>query len=469
MRKPAFKLILLFFLFFGLATCSSNPPQNLMVNSARPENTSFRIWWSQGFLPEENEVVARLINQWEKESGKKAELRLIPLNSIDAETKKALNDGNPPDVLYSATAETNLIPSLAWKNQLADVSDLINPIKNLYSPTALEAVYFQNNISQKRSYYSVPIGQQATHLFYWRNILQETGLNEQEIPTNWNDFWKFWQEAQDRLRQNGKSDIYSMGLTMSALGTDTFLIFQEFLEAYNVKIVDQNGNLLLKNPGNREGIIKALKDYTDLYKAGYVPPGAVEWKDSGNNVSFLESQSLMTANGTLSIPLSQKLDQNQYNKLSTDLYLNKMVTRGWPEKPGGGEITSILGVKQIVVFEASQHKEEAKSFLAYLLKPENLNQFLKEGGKGRIIPVMPKLLQDSYWNNPSDPHIPVAIKQLNGLTRPGYEVFNPAYSEVLAQNIWSKAILSIIKDGVSPEQAADQTIAKIEEIFTQWK
>jgi len=469
MRKSAFKLILLFFLFFGLATCSSNAPQNLMVNSRPQENTSFRIWWSQGFLPEENEVVARLINQWEKESGKKAELRLIPLSSIDAETQKSLNDGNPPDVLYSATAETNLIPSLAWKNQLADVSDLIKPIKNLYSPTALEAVYFQNNISQKRSYYSVPIGQQATHLFYWRNILQETGLNEQEIPTNWNDFWKFWQEAQDRLRQNGKSDIYSLGLTMSALGTDTFLIFQEFLEAYDVKIVDQNGNLLLKNPGNREGIIKALKDYTDLYKAGYVPPGAVEWKDSGNNVSFLESQSLMTANGTLSIPLSQKLEQNQYNKMSTDLYLNKMVTRGWPEKPGGGEITSILGVKQIVIFEASQHKEEAKSFLAYLLKPENLNQFLKEGGKGRIIPVMPKLLQDSYWNNPTDPHIPVAIKQLNGLTRPGYEVFNPAYSEVLAQNIWSKAILSIIKDGVSPEQAADQTIKKIEEIFAQWQ
>jgi multiple sugar transport system substrate-binding protein len=55
------------------------------------------------------------------------------------------------------------------------------------------------------------------------------------------------------------------------------------------------------------------------------------------------------------------------------------------------------------------------------------------------------------------------------LTRPGYEVFNPAYSEVLAQNIWSKAILSIIKDGVSPEQATDKTIEKIEEIFAQWK
>ncbi|MDF0551740.1 ABC transporter substrate-binding protein [Kamptonema sp. UHCC 0994] len=469
MRKRTVTLILLFFLFFGLATCSNNAPTNLTGNSLPPQNQNFRIWWSQGFLPEENEVVARLISQWEKESGKKAELRLIPLNSIDAETQKALKDGNPPDVLYSATAETNLIPSLAWQNQLADVSDLINSFKDLYNPTVLEAVYFQNNIAKKRAYYSVPIGQQATHILYWRNILQEAGLNEQEIPTNWDDFWKFWKQAQDILRQNGKSDIYGLGLTMSALGTDTFLIFQQFLEAYNVKIVDKDGNLSLKNPANREGIIKALTQYTNFYKDGYVPPDSVEWKDSGNNVSFLESQSLMTANGTLSIPLTQKLEQNQYNKLSTDLYLNKMVTRGWPEKPGGGEITSILGVKQIVIFEASQHKEEAKSFLSSLLKPENLNQFLKEGGKGRIIPVMPKLLQDSYWNNPTDPHISVAIKQLNGLTRPSYEVFNPAYSQVLAQNIWSKAILNIIKDGLSPEKAAEETIAKIEQIFAQWK
>jgi multiple sugar transport system substrate-binding protein len=469
MSKRSVTLILLFLLFWGLATCSKNDSKNLTGNLAPQTNHGFRIWWPQGFLTEENEVVVRLIAQWEKESGKKAELRLIPQININAETEKALKDGNPPDVLYSASGDTTLIPSLAWKNQLYDVSDLINPIKDLYNPTALETVYFQNNIAKKRSYYSVPIAQNITHLFYWRNLLQEAGLNDQEIPTQWDDFWKFWKKAQDILRQNGKSNVYGLGLTMSDLATDTFNNFQQFLEAYNVKIVDKNGNLLLKNPANREGIIQALKLYTSFYKDGYVPPDSLVWSDSGNNISFLESQSLMVANTTLSIPLTQKLDQNQYNKLSTDIYLNKMVTTGWPKKPDGGDLTYVLGVKQVVIFEASQHKEEAKSFLAYLLKPENLNQLLKEGMKGRFIPVMPKLLQDPYWNNPTDPHITVAIKQFNGLIRPGYEVFNPAYSQVLAQNVWPKAILSIIKDGVSPEKAADEAIVKIEQIFAQWK
>ncbi|OCQ95591.1 ABC transporter substrate-binding protein [Oscillatoriales cyanobacterium USR001] len=469
MRKRLFTLIFLFSMSFGLVTCSSNnEPQNLKVNSEPQKERVFRIWWSQGFLPEENELVARLISQWEKESGKKAELRLISQANINGETQKALKDGNPPDLLYSQTGET-LIPTWAWENQLADVSDLINPIKDLYDPKALESVYFGNKISKKRSYYSVPIGKQRTHIFYWRNLLQEAGLTEEEIPTKWNEFWEFWKKAQDILRQNGKSNIYGLGLTMSDFANDTVDCFENFLDAYNVKIVDKDGNLLLKNPGNREGIIKALKQFTSFYKDGYVPPNSVEWSDSGNNVSFLESQSLMTSNGTLSIPLTQKLEQNQYNKLSTDLYFNKIVTAGWPEKIGGGELTSILIVKQIVIFEASQHKEEAKSFISYLLKPENLNQFLKKGAKGRVIPVMSKFLQDPFWSDPKDPHMPVALKEFNRLTRPGYEVFNPAYSQVLAQHIWGKTVVSVIKDGVSPEKAADEAIAKIEEIFAQWE
>ena len=149
--------------------------------------------------------------------------------------------------------------------------------------------------------------------------------------------------------------------------------------------------------------------------------------------------------------------------------MNKIVTAGWPEKPGGGLIRSILGVKQIVVFEGSKQKDAAKSFLSYLLKPENLNQFLKKGTKGRFIPVMPKLLEDAFWKDPADPHIPEAVRQLKGLTRPGYEVLHPAYSAVQDQNIWAKAILSIIQKGVSPEQAADHAIGQIKQIFAEWK
>jgi multiple sugar transport system substrate-binding protein len=467
-RSRFFRFILIFLVCLGLSTCTHNTV--LVTNRGLPQQKSeFRIWWSQGFLPEENEVIAKIKSQWEKETGLKAELRLIPNDYILDEAAKAVDKGTQPDVLFSVWGDTNLFPLLAWKNQLADVSDLIEPLKKSYSPIALQSAYYQNKITEKRSYYAVPLALQAPYIHYWRNMLEKAGLNEKDIPKEWEAFWKFWQQAQVRLRQQGQQNIYGIGFCMSDRGTDTYWEFEHFLQAYNVKVVDEKGQLLLDNPDNRRGIVKALREFSNFYKEKYVPEDAVTWTDSGNNSSLLNGQSLMTVNNSMSIPLSQKQEQNVYNKLSTDIYFNKMATTSWPLKPDQRPIEPIANIKQAVIFEASVHKDAAKSFLSYLLKPENLNQFLKEAGKGRLFPAMPKLLEDSFWNSPADPHMSVAAKQYQGPMQVVPVVFNPAYSEVMKQNIWAKAVLSIIQKGTSPEDAAEGAIAQIQQIFSQWK
>ncbi|MEH2170128.1 MAG: hypothetical protein V7K41_26460 [Nostoc sp.] len=45
---------------------------------------------------------------------------------------------------------------------------------------------------------------------------------------------------------------------------------------------------------------------------------------------------------------------------------------------------------------------------------------------------------------------------------------NPAYSVVLEENIWGKALNRIIVDKISPEQATDEAIKQIKQIFAQW-
>lgn len=470
----------IFCVTLGLVTCSqntvilnqsnnSNPSQDggIGVNTNQPK--PFTIWWSQGFVTEENEVVYQLVEGWKKATGKEAKLQLIPNDIMLDEIDKAIEKGNPPDVVFSLRGDFNLFPRLAWQNQLTDVSDLILPIKKSFSPTALQAVYYQNNKTQQRSYYAVPIGQNAVHIFYWRDLLAKAGFTDKDIPVNWEDYWQFWQKVQTQLRQKGEKDVYALGLTLGNVGVDTHLAFEHFLEAYGGDILDANGNLLVDRPETRQGLIKALEKYKEFYQQGYIPPKSLDWTDSGNNISYLERESLMTANSTLTIPLTQKQQDNPYNKYSRDLYFNKMVTAIWPNKPDGKPVKSLLAVKQVVIFAASKHQEESKSFVSYLLKPENLNLFLKEGNKGRFIPVMPTLLQDSYWTNTVDPHTPIVVKQINESSRPGNEVYHPAYSTVIAENIWSQTLENMIKKNLSPEQAADQAIAKIKTIFSKWK
>ena len=154
---------------------------------------------------------------------------------------------------------------------------------------------------------------------------------------------------------------------------------------------------------------------------------------------------------------------------SRDSYFNKIVTADLPNRPDGSDLKSILGIKQVVIFEKSKHKEQAKSFMKYFLRPEILSKFIKEGSKGRLIPVMPQLLEDPFWKEP-DPHFSSAINQLlKEPTRPSYEAINPAYSVVLEKNIWPKAILSIVKDKISPEEAATKAISQIADVFSNWK
>ena len=467
------KTLTLFFLFcltLGIATFShiESSTDSLTTHSQINPQNSLEIWWEQGLLPEENEAILQLARQWEKESGVKVNLKLTPRNAIASELEKAIATGNVPDIAYPDNAGPgSLFPRWAWQGKLADVRDILEPLQNSFSEVALSGVYYQNNVSQQRSYYAIPLGLMTTNIHYWRNLLAETGLNETDIPQDWQGFWAFWQQAGDRLHQAGRNNVFGLGLPMSANGNDMARGFVHFLEARNVQILNESGELLLDRPQNRQGLVAALAEYASFYQNGYVPPKATQWRDFGNNVSFLEGQSLMVTNGNLSIPLTQKLADNPYNQRSQNLYYRQIATRGWPDKLDGTPMTAEVEVKQAAILADAPHLEQAKQFIAYFLEPEHLSQWL-ESLKGRFLPPLQPILAGPFWNDPADPHFSTAISIQEGATRPQWQVLHPAYSEVNAQKIWQKTLSSILQDGVSPEEAADRAITQIQAIFAQW-
>jgi multiple sugar transport system substrate-binding protein len=347
---------------------------------------------------------------------------------------------------------------LAWNNKLVAVNDILEPLKDLYDPIALEGVNYQNKVTGKRNYYAVPIMQSAIHIHYWQAMLTEIGISRKNIPRDWKGFWQFWEQAQDRLRQAGFSDVYSVGMPISFC-LDTYNNFEQFLEAYDVQILDREGRLQVDQPDVRQGIAKALTQYTQFQKNGKVPPEAVDWDNTGNNKSLLNRKSLMTVNHTLSVPGSQRQAEN--------IYYNRLATVPWPNKPNGRPMRYVLEVKQVVLFKSSKKQEIAKNFLSYLAQPGKLQKYA-EGSQARYLPVMPMLFKEPFWQDAADVHIAVALQQLKN-TRPAYQVFNPAYGEVAAQNVWGNVIRRISAENLSTEQATDQAIEEIQKIFANWK
>jgi multiple sugar transport system substrate-binding protein len=84
-----------------------------------------------------------------------------------------------------------------------------------------------------------------------------------------------------------------------------------------------------------------------------------------------------------------------------------------------------------------------------------------------MLPPMPKLLEAPFWLDPGDPHRMASAMQL--LTRPRsfdwYTRFDLRHRE--AEAVWPMAIHRVVTEGISPEQAVDDAIARIKQILSE--
>ena len=423
-------------------------------------NTALAVWWEKGYNPQEDEALKKLVGDWEKKTGNKIELFLSSSEELFQKALRASKVGNLPDLILSCKGERSLSIRLAWEGKLADVSDVIESVKHLYPKNVLESANLYNKAEKRWGYYGIPIHQATNHVYYWKDLLEQVGRNEKDIPKDWDGFWQFWTKIQDELRTKQKLDIYGLGLPVSIEAGDTFQTFEQILEAYDVTILDSKGQLQVDKPQVRQGIVKVLNWYEQFYQQGYIPPDALRWLNPDNNRSLLNHKILMTINRTLSIPAAVRQDPN--------LYRNKLGILELPNKPNGKPMRHLITVEQALVFATSKHQKLAKDFIAYILQPKVMGEYLKAAG-GRYAPVQRSIWNDPFWTDPREPHISVATKTITQTpTRTYYTFQNPTYNEVLQENVWGKALRRVLVDRVSSEQAADEAIARIKQIFTEW-
>lgn len=444
-----------------LIACTQDSRTVSSVNNSPAESTVLQIWWDKGFTLEEDEALQQVVSNWKKKSGNKIKLSFYNDDEITQKAQRALRAGTPPDILVSLIAERQLNPHLAWEGKLADVSDVIEPVLSFYPRAVLEAARFYNHVDKKRSYYAVPIHQATIQIFYWRDLLKQVGRRESDIPKDWDGFWEFWKQVQHDLRKQQKKKIYGLGFPYSIGASDTYYWFEQILEAYDVQILDAKGQLRVNDPKVRQGITNSLDWYAKFYQQGYVPPEAMNWLNPDNNRNLLNRIVVMTPNPTLSIPNTVRQD--------SDTYHNKLGILEFPNKPNGKPMRYLVTIKEAVLFAESKNQKQAKDFLAYLIQPEVIGGYLKAAG-GRHLPVHKLVWQDPFWTDPRDPYISTVAKTLiKGQTRLFYTAQNPAYSIVLEENIWGKALNRIVVDGISPAQATDEAIKQIKQIFAQWQ
>ncbi|MBN8928003.1 MAG: carbohydrate ABC transporter substrate-binding protein [Rhodospirillales bacterium] len=420
------------------------------------------VWWTQGFYQAENQAVIDAMAAWEKSTGTKVNLTIMNGPDLISKMIAAMQVGDVPDLVHAVTGDRFLVPRAAWDDKLVDVSDVIATQQQEFHKTALESSRFYNATLRKHSYYSVPVKCSTMMEESWRPLIEEAGFSDKDMPTTQDAYYDFFQTVQDKLRSKGRR-IYGLGYSMATKEADAGTLFHAFLVAYGgTGIVLSSGKLNVDDPAVRQAAETALERLTTPYKKGYVPPGAINWGDVDNNNAFFAKQIVMTPNATISIAVAQMEKPDQYYK--------QVITQGIPAGNDGKPVPSLLGVSPCLIPKGAKNVDGAKALLSAFIQPATLNTYLKET-RARYLPVMMSVIRnDPYWQDPADPHRPVAVEY--GLIRPTipwWMNYNPAYAAVLSEQIWSQATANITQKGMTPEQATDAAMTRIKAIFERFQ
>jgi multiple sugar transport system substrate-binding protein len=426
------------------------------------------VWWVKGFYKSEDDALFEAIKKFEAKSGVKVELSQYAVQDMIPKTVAALDAGSPPDLAYADVYDFQVAGKWAYEGKLEDISAVLEPLKGSFAPNTLETANLYSDKAKKKAYYAFPIKQQTMHVQYWGDLLETAGFKDSDVPKTWKEYWAFWcDKAQPALRKaTGKRD-YAIGNPMGVDSSDSFYSFLTFMDAYNVKLVDDDGKLLVDDPNVKKGLIGALTDYSEPYTKGCVPPSATSWKDPDNNVAFHNKTIMMTHNATISIAAKWLDDSNnaalpaEQRETAKKNYTQLIRTAGFPNKPDGSPMKYRTAVKVGVVFDGAKNKARAKEFVSFLMQPENLTPYV-EGALGRWFPVMKAAQEAPFWT--ADPHRKSVRDQYASGTVTFEFTKNYKFTILNNENIWARAVNRIVNEKVPVEQAVDEMIARIKAV-----
>jgi multiple sugar transport system substrate-binding protein len=421
--------------------------------------TTAEVWWAQGFIPEEDVAIKKVVADYEKASGNTIDLSIAPFAPQRQKIVAAMQTGVVPDMFPNNPGE--IIALHAWDDKLVDVTDIVETQKSEYSETALLNSYCYNNVTKKRSFYGVPWAQAVLPNHIWRPLVEKAGFTMEDLPRTWDAFYDFFKEVQKKLRAQGVRNVYGLGLNVTTNGGDPNNVFDYFLIAYGgLGIVTEDGKLHLDDPKVKEAAIKAMTYPTTAYKEGFVPPGAINWNDADDNNAFHAKQIVMDLDGTISTEVAVIHKEQDYNDI---------VTMGLPLSNDGSPVPSQAGNGCGLIPKGAKNVAVAKEFLKYLIQGEVINE-LRKMGLGRWLPPMPSIVKnDPWWLDPKDPHRKAYTEQgLLGPTVPPFWAYNPAYAQVQNEHVFPNGWAEIVKDGVTPQAAAEKAFKRTEEIFAKY-
>lgn len=422
--------------------------------------TTATVWWVQGFAHEEDIAFQQMVADYQKASGNTIDYSIVPFAAMRQKEVAAVTSGLVPDIIDLGDYFFGVLS--AWKDQLVDLTDVLETQKTLFMPTALQTGFAYNSVAKKRGYYMIPNRMTVNPFHVWKSLLDKAGYKTADIPKTWDAFFDFFPPVAEKLRGQGERNVYAYSVMISAAGFDAIVAIDHFMIAYGGKdLFTSDGKLHTDDPKVRDAAVKVVTKLATAFKSGFMPSAIQNWNDNDDNNAFHSKLLVMDFDGTISTEVALWKEKDKYNDI---------LTLGLPLDNDGKPVTSVMGTQALVVPKGGPNITVAKDFLKYSIQPTVLAALLK-AGLGRRLPPMKSVVENdkAYWLDPNNEPLAAYTRQgIYGPTIAPYEVFNPARAQVSTEHVFPLAILDVIDKGITPEAAVDTAFKRSEAIFAQY-
>ncbi|SHJ24116.1 extracellular solute-binding protein [Wenxinia saemankumensis] len=301
--------------------------------------------------------------------------------------------------------------------------DLTEEETSSYEPSVLSTVQFDGEV------WGLPRAFSTKALFWNRGLFEEAGLDMPDGPQSWDDVMT----AAQAITEN--TDAAGIGIPAAEFD-NTMHEFLNWLYANGGEVIDAEGNVVFDSPNN----VETLQFMADL--APYMEDGPLAYDRAELEPLFREGQIAMYTNGGWGRAVTGDVD---YGIVPV------------PAGPSGSGPSTLLITDSLVVFEGSGVEDAAMDLVKYLTETERQAAFDEGGG---WTPIRQTAKSDELVA--ADPTWAVFI---DAVPTGGPE---PSVVDYVAmQDVINVAIQDVITGDATPEDAAAEAQAELEELAAE--
>ncbi|WP_096185828.1 sugar ABC transporter substrate-binding protein [Evansella halocellulosilytica] len=321
--------------------------------SGSDEQAELRVWIMETGSPEEAEEYFARVNERFNEQYPNVEVNVqfIPWLSAHQNLITAIAGGGAPDI---AELGTTWNPEFAAMGALANMDDVVQEwgMTDGWVPALEEVGTYDDSL------YGIPWYAGVRQLIYNEDIFDEAGV---DVPTNFDELW----EVSEAIVNN--TDAYAY----PAVGISQHFILPKiwhFGGELAVQEEDEDGEMRWVSTVNEPEAVEAMEFYTNMYKEGFVPEGALNWSVLETRQAFAQEDLAMT----IDLPAGVNAMISENPDIEDKV--------GVAPLPGNESNSSFVGGSNLAVFEQSQNKELANEYLELLVSDEFITEWAEFTG-----------------------------------------------------------------------------------------